>query len=195
MAESDDNKRRDAMKRLREMRGKAEGKPAQMLAQPGGSDAGGRGAKLRELMQKRQAGGGAGGGGGKLREMMQKRQAGGGAGLGGGAGGGLGGGAGGGGGKFREMMKKRQAGEGGADGGAGGDRPMLRKLMEKRRAEGGGAGAGLGGGAANKDPDEMRALLRERIEKLQSKLEELDSGEEASVEDATIVEDATKSDS
>ncbi|MDP2739192.1 MAG: hypothetical protein Q8O82_10975 [Pseudorhodobacter sp.] len=139
MTESDDNKRQDALKRLRERRGTAAGKPTQLLAQPG--PAGG-------------AAGAGGAGGGKLRALLANR-----------AGGAAAGAAGGG--NLRALLANRAGGGAAGAGGAGGGK--LRALLAQR-LDGGDASA-----TADRDPEALRALLRERIEKLQARLDDLES--------------------
>lgn len=121
-------------------------------------------------------------------------------------------------------MGGRQA-RGQAGGQAGGqDRPLLRQLLAQRRGQNGGQNGGFNTGQAGAqqvatsetasaaddmpladgDPDAARAFLRERIEKLQARLAELDKGKAGAtdrttqgpaqgfmdgVEDATLVED------
>jgi hypothetical protein len=203
MADTDDEKRRKALQRLREMRGTAEARPQQTLAssppqgQPGGgANAGGQGARLRELLARRQAGGGQGA---RLRELLAKRAAGGGAGQAGGLGGGAGGG------RLRELLANRQDGGGGlagAPGGAAGaaagqgDRPFLRQLLARRAAGGTAAAAPEPAGAeADEDtsPEATRARLRDRIAKMQARLEELDraAASKAAAAPADGIEDAT----
>ena len=105
-------------------------------------------------------GGGAGKGGG-LREMLMARK---------------GGGMGAAGGGLRERLAG--GGGGGAGGEGGGKRELVKKLMEARKGKAAGAGADadtVGAKAVSATtPAEQRAMLRERIAKLQAKLDQLD---------------------
>jgi hypothetical protein len=230
MAETDDDKRREALERLREMRGTPESKPQQLLAQPKpqgqavpGTGAGQAG-RLREFLANRNAAGGAGAGNGpmaaqggpraggagaggaRLREFLANRNATGGVGAGNGpaaAQGGLRAGASGG--RLRELLANGQAGGGlaGAAGagsanapGAGqGNRPLLRQLLAQRAA--GGAAASAPAPVATEpdedtSPEATRARLRDRIAKMQARLDELDRAAASKaaadgVEDATVI--------
>ncbi len=164
---SDDNtdKKMAALSKLREMRSAGGAKPERPgdgAAAEGG--AGGKGEALRKFLANRKggAGGGMGGGAGKgggLREMLMARKGGGGAGAGGGG------------------LRERLAG-GGAGGEGGGKRELVKKLMEARKGKAAGAGADADTVEAKAvsatTPAEQRAMLRERIAKLQAKLDQLD---------------------
>lgn len=169
MTESESDKRRAALQRLRERRG-AGGGPRQFLGQGGAG--GGVGAA------------GAGGGVGKLREILRARATGGGVGAGQGVGGAAG--------------RRGGLGSGaGAGAAGGGDRPLLRKLMQQLGGGGAAGGAGLGGGmsgvgaTASRDPEKLRQVLEERMEKLQARIAALEAGPAASddgIEDAETID-------
>lgn len=185
MAESDEEKRREALKRLRSSREAPEPTPGPLaggqgglrgrLGQGGGGLGGGG---LRARLGQGGGGGGLGGGGGGLRARL---------GQGGGGQGGAAGGPGGGG-----LRARLGQGGGGLGGGAGGG-------LRARLGQGGGLGGGQanGGGAAaggpgpNADPAAQRAFLAERIEKMQARLAEIDAAaKNATVEDAKIIEES-----
>ena len=171
---SDDNtdKKMAALSKLREMRSAGGAKPERPgdgAAAEGG--AGGKGEALRKFLANRKGGtgggmggGGLGGGAGKgggLREMLMARK---------------GGGMGAAGGGLRERLAG--GGGGGAGGEGGGTRELVKKLMEARKGKAAGAGADadtVGAKAVSATtPAEQRAMLRERIAKLQAKLDQLD---------------------
>jgi hypothetical protein len=170
---SDDNtdKKMAALSKLREMRSAGGAKPERPgdgAAAEGG--AGGKGEALRKFLANRKGGtgggmggGGLGGGAGKgggLREMLMARK---------------GGGMGAAGGGLRERLA---GGGGGAGGEGGGKRELVKKLMEARKGKAAGAGADadtVGAKAVSATtPADQRAMLRERIAKLQAKLDQLD---------------------
>lgn len=169
MADDNVDKKMAALAKLRAMRAAGGAKPIRPGdGQAATGEGGGKAEALRKFMANRQGGAGGGGaGGGKLRELIKARQQGGGGGMGAGlGGGGLGGGAGGG-------LRDRLAGGGGGEG--GGKRALLKKIIENRKAGGMGAGA-----AAEDEPStaksaaEQREMLRERIKKMQAKLDQMD---------------------
>jgi hypothetical protein len=164
-SESNEQKRREALNRLRATHGtptRPQGlgvnedaeRTAETAAGPG---VGGPGAAFRARLAQGGAGG-AGLGGGALRARLAQQ---GGAGLGGGLGAGLGAGLGGG-------LRARFAQQGGAV-----------------------ADAAQPGAAMANDPEQARAFLRERIGQLQARLDALDkAAAEGKVEDAVVYEDS-----
>ncbi len=165
MSEDNSDKKLAALGKLRAMRNADGPKPARPDA---GNDAAGGGgnkgeALKRFLANRKDGGGGAAGGmgggagGGKFREMMKAR-------------GGMGGAAAGGAGGLRDRLA---GGAGGAEG--GGKRALLKKIMENRKGGAMGTAAAAPGEKVDvQNPTEQRAMLRERIAKLQAKLDQLD---------------------
>lgn len=157
MNEESNDKKFAALSKLREMRNSGAAKPAR----PGAdidSDAsgGGKAEALRKFLANRKNGAGAGGaaGGGAFRDMIKAR-------------GGMGAAAANGGGGLRDRL---------AGGGENnGKRALLTKIIENRKAGGNGAAsATVDEKASTLSLAEQRAALRERIAKLQAKLDQLD---------------------
>lgn len=157
MNEESNDKKFAALSKLREMRNSGAAKPAR----PGAdidSDAsgGGKAEALRKFLANRKNGAGAGGaaGGGAFRDMIKAR-------------GGMGAAAANGGGGLRDRL---------AGGGENnGKRALLTKIIENRKAGGNGAtSATVDEKASTLSLAEQRAALRERIAKLQAKLDQLD---------------------
>lgn len=157
MNEESNDKKFAALSKLREMRNSGAAKPAR----PGAdidSDAsgGGKAEALRKFLANRKNGAGAGGaaGGGAFRDMIKAR-------------GGMGAAAANGGGGLRDRL---------AGGGENnGKRALLTKIIENRKAGGNGAASAMvDEKASTLSLAEQRAALRERIAKLQAKLDQLD---------------------
>ena len=157
MNEESNDKKFAALSKLREMRNSGAAKPARPGADMD-SDAsgGGKAEALRKFLANRKNGAGAGGaaGGGAFRDMIKAR-------------GGMGAAAANGGGGLRDRL---------AGGGENnGKRALLTKIIENRKAGGnGGASATLDEKTSTLSLAEQRAALRERIAKLQAKLDQLD---------------------
>lgn len=167
MNADDNERRRQRLRELQQMRGKVASDPAptEAAAAEGGTE---RGTKLREMMRRRKARG-AGDtlkGGGKLLQALAAR------------GGGAGAGADQGRAALREALAKRGQGAAGAAGeatldaegkGAGGDRgAMLRRIMQARQGREGGQ-QGQGARVLVELQNQMRELT-EAVERLRADL-------------------------
>jgi hypothetical protein len=145
------------------------------LAQQGGAAGAGLGGGLRARLAQQGGAGGAGLGGG-LRARLAQQGGAGGAGLGGG-------------------LRARLAQQGGAAGAGLGGGPLARlRARGAQQADAGGDAPGLAGrdaapAMAQRDPEQTRAFLRERIGQLQARLEALDKAAAGAVEDAVVFEE------